>query len=99
MLKGREVVTFKTKHPTKEQKLTMVLENGEYIDPKDSVFSLARTDIGEYRLSKYDKINLHMLGYSMVNSALLVVGMRQASLVLPHDWSRWSNQYTIYWYC
>lgn len=63
-VKGREVVTFKTKHPTKEQKLTMVLENGEYIDPKDSVFSLARTDIGEYRLSKYDKINLHMLGYS-----------------------------------
>ena len=63
-IKGRDVVTFKTKHPTKEQKLTMVLENGEYIDPKDSVFSLARTDIGEYRLSKYDKINLHMLGYS-----------------------------------
>ncbi|EUB21718.1 polysaccharide biosynthesis/export family protein [Veillonella sp. ICM51a] len=61
---GKEVVIFKTKHPTKEQKLTMVLENGEYINPKDSVFSLARTDIGEYRLSKYDKINLHMLGYS-----------------------------------
>ena len=61
---GKEVVTFKTKHPTKEQKLTMVLEYGEYINPKDSVFSLARTDIGEYRLSKYDKINLHMLGYS-----------------------------------
>ena len=61
---GKEIVTFKTKHSTKQQKLTMVLENGEYINPKDSVFSLARTDIGEYRLSKYDKINLHMLGYS-----------------------------------
>ena len=66
-VKGREVVIFKTnavKHPTKEQKLKMVLENGEYIDPKDSVFSIARPDIGEYRLSKYDKINLHVLGYT-----------------------------------
>lgn len=66
-VKGRQVVTFKTnavKHPTKEQKLKMVLENGEYIDPKDSVFSIARPDIREYRLSKYDKINLHVLGYT-----------------------------------
>lgn len=66
-VKGRDVFTFKTnavKHPNKEQKLKMVLENGEYIDPKDSVFSIARPDIGEYRLSKYDKINLHVLGYT-----------------------------------
>lgn len=49
---------------TKEEKAKLVIENGEYIDPKDSVFQLARPDIGEYRLAKYDKINIQTLGYS-----------------------------------
>lgn len=49
---------------SKEEKFNMVYENGEYIDPADSVFELARPEIDEYRLSKYDKLNLQVVGYS-----------------------------------
>lgn len=49
---------------TKADKAKLVIENGEYIDPKDSVFTLAKPDIDQYRLAKYDKINIQTIGYS-----------------------------------
>lgn len=49
---------------SKEGKAKFVIENGEYIDPKDSVFTLAKPNIDQYRLAKYDKINIQTIGYS-----------------------------------
>lgn len=64
---GKMEANLQVKHKqnlSKADKAKLVVENGEYIDPKDSVFTLARPDIGEYQLAKYDKINIQILGYS-----------------------------------
>lgn len=67
--KGKSVADLNVKakmkqHLTRAEKAKLVIENGEYIDPKDSVFQLARPEIDEYRLAKYDKINIQVIGYS-----------------------------------